>query len=436
MPMDINKKRIEVEERYQLRLKQRNIYPVCIKELNEDYALFMRILDLYEKHSLSEVASLIGLSEDTLEHRLYQGRFPKSFQLIRAFDRKILFARKAKFHNIYLKNVASANGRKEAMEKDLADFDKGIELLLDGKNYRTCTQEMPRFPTVYGWIVQKNLPWSFRDRNVGVEFKKINTDRLSESSNFAYLLGVYQAKVTSINPDRLTITTNEPSLAREVEKCFNDLHMKPSRKPVAFSNSKCAKRMYYDSSRLMAYISEITEGNTRIPRIFFLPDLMTSYLSGFFDARATPCYSAVKVKCSDITRNYPRITITKKDNISLLSTINSSLIFLGINSKYNQYNNPGQITIDALDSIRKCIDLNLFRCAKKVRRINELYDYWKETKELDNYGAYRKLKDEILLQRPPENGPREPGDYEKTKHPDDDDEFDEDDVSDMLEEDY
>lgn len=399
MPLDINKKRIEVEERYRLRLRQRNMYPVCIKELNKDYALFMRILDLYEKHSLPEIANLTGLSEDALEHRLYHGKFPKSFQLIRVFDRKLLLARKANFHKVYLKSIASADGRKEAMGKDLADFDKGIELLLNGKNYRTCTQEMPRFSTVYDWILQRNLPWSFRDRNVEVEFKKINTDRLSESSNFAYLLGVYQAKVASINPDRLTITTNEPSLAREVENCFNALHMKPSRKLVDFSNSGHAERIYYDSSRLMSYISEITENNTRIPHSFFLPNLMIAYLSGFFDARASPHHSESKSKCSSIIRKYPRIVITKKGNVPLLSAVDSALNFIGIASNYDSQKNPSQIYINELKSIKKVIDLGLFRSCEQMDKLKELYDYWKDTNELDRNGKYQVQKNKIVLER-------------------------------------
>ena len=155
--------------------------------------------------------------------------------------RKRLLLSQNKFHKIYQERIVSADGRQEAMEKDLADFDKGIELLLQGQSYEACRKMMPRFLTVYGWIVQNNLPLSFRDYNTTTGFKKINVHLLSESPSFACLVGVYQKKVKVIHPQTLAIETSDFSLEQEVEKCFHALHMVPRKKKIVYKEKELLK---------------------------------------------------------------------------------------------------------------------------------------------------------------------------------------------------
>ena len=348
--------------------------------------------------------------------------------------RQKLLSSQERFHKIYQERIASADGRKEAMEKDLADFDKGIELLLQGRNRNACRNEMERFLTVYGWIAQRNLPQSFLDH---VWCKNINTRLLAKSPNFAYIMGFYQARLRIIHPHHIRIRTCDSSLEYEVEKCFNALHMAPSNKTIVFKKIKIpiaptgrgifnvAKTLErnietlnpivasdgylqqikhshvlcYSSVMLMSYISEITENNSRIPHSFFIPNLMKAYLSGFCDAHSSPTYYKSKPKCSSIIRKYPRVVITKQGNVPLLSAVNSALNFLGIASVYNTQRNPDQIYILALESIKKFIDLGIYRSREKLGKLKELYDCWKDTNELDRHGAYQKLKDEIRMQR-------------------------------------
>jgi len=309
-----------------------------------------------------------------------------------------LLCRKKQFHEIYDARLASANGKKEAMARDLADFDKGIELLLQGVSYREGPQEMERFSTVYGWITGRNLPQSFRD--FAEQFKKISTSQLSDSLDFVYLVSVYQAKVRDIALNRYNVVTGDVPLARRVEHCFKSLYLQPSVKDISFSNnSRHATRVYFNSTKFMSCISEITKNNTCIPGQFYIPASMLMYLSAFFDVRAVPFYSSRRIKSSSILRHYPKIVITKTGRPSLLSSVNASLHVLGINSNYDSQSRPGQIQIDELASIKKFIDLGLFRSSEKMARLKEAYAYWEKTKELDYNGAYNKLKEQILLER-------------------------------------
>lgn len=310
--------------------------------------------------------------------------------------RKKLLLSQNRFHKIYQERIVSANGRQEAMKKDLADFDKGIELLMQGRSYRTGKNEMKRFLTVYGWIVQRNLPQSFL---AYVWRKNINTHLLAKSPNFAYIVGVYQARIRAIHPQHIRIRTGDSSLEHEVETCFRALHMVPSKKKIVFKKIKHSHVLCYNSVLLMSYISEITENNTRIPHAFFIPNLMHAYLSGFCDAHSSPTYYKSKPKCSSIIRKYPRIVITKQGNVPLLSAVNSALNFLGIASVYNLQSNPSQIYILALESIKKFIDAGIYRSHEKMGKLKELYDYWKDTNEFDYAGAFQKQKNKILLKR-------------------------------------
>lgn len=312
-------------------------------------------------------------------------------------DVRTLRYRKQKFHEEYQKRLASANGRQEAMARDLADYDKGIELLVNGVSYRACQKMMPHFMTVYGWILQRNFPSSFADHTV--PRKQIDMSLLENSLDFVYLVGAYQAKVQDISLQCYTIATGDMPLAGRVENCFKALHFKPGVTDYFFASRTPAKRVYFNSTKFMSCILEITKNNTCIPRQFYIPTSKVVYLSAFFDVRAVPVYSSKRIKSSSIVRHYPKIVITKIGRPSLLSSVNASLHVLGINSNYDSQSRPGRIQIDELASIKKFIDLGLFRSREKMARLKELYGDWKKTKEFDYNGAYNKLKKKILLER-------------------------------------
>ncbi len=316
-------------------------------------------------------------------------------------DVSTLRYRKQKFHEEYQQRLASANGRQEAMARDLADFDNGINLLLHGATYRACQKEMPNFATVYKWILHTSLPLSFYE-SVTLR-KNIDIPFLEESPEFAYLVGVYQATVRVIHPRRYTIETADSSLEHEVERCFRALHMPVQNKKIVYDKNtprqRTLRRIYLCSVSLMEYILRITENNSRIPHTFYIPKLMKAYLSGFCDKGVSPSYSTAKSKCSSIIRKYPRIGIVKTGSVPLLSAINYALRFLGISSFYNPQRSPRRIYINSLGSIKKFIGLRLFRSSEKVERLKGLYNQWKETNAFDRYGAYGKAKEQIRLER-------------------------------------
>lgn len=308
-------------------------------------------------------------------------------------DRKTLLRRQEKFHELYQKRLASANGMEEAMARDLAQYDEGIELLLQGVSSRACLKLLPHFTTTYSWIRQATIPRSFKD--YFALRKKVNLASLEASPSFAYIVGAYQAKVDKIHSTILTIEGSY-SLEHEVEKCFRSLNMASNRSKIAHKSGRPNDRIRYYSLNLMSRISKITENNSRIPQLFFIPEMLIAYISGFFDARASPSFSGVRCEGSSIVRKYPRITISKYGNVPLMSSVNSVLHFLGIASIYDSQNDPRHIYINALGSVKKVIDLGLFRCPEKRQKLIDLYTYWTETKELDYRCAYQRQKEMII----------------------------------------
>ena len=313
-----------------------------------------------------------------------------------------LLKSQSKFHKIYHERINSADERQEAMKNDLADFDRGIELLLQGRCHRVCKGEIGRFATVYNWIFQKSLPLSFRDYYSTTCLKEINRSSLLESSSFAYLVGAYQAKTVAIHPQTFTIGTSDSSLEQKVKKCFHGLHMMPKRREHFYGKNKSNLQVNYCSSEFMSFISEITENNTIVPHSFFIPDIMCSYLSAFSDARASPLYSKVRAKCSNLVRKYPIIVIIKKENVPLLSAVNSAFHFLDIASVYNPEKNSKRVYIAEIKSIKKFIDLGLFRSSKKMGRLSELYNHWRDINKFDYRGALEKAKKQIISERMPD----------------------------------
>jgi len=311
-------------------------------------------------------------------------------------NRQEILERKNEVHRIFRERSA-LNGNHAQMKKDLQRFDSGVYLLLNGVTYRDCCEIIDCFSTVYNWIKHKTLPLSFRQS--ATRTKEINPARIRQKQNFAYLLGVYQSKVNEIDKNRLTIHTKDSELERTVNQSLTALKLKYSQTTVYYAD-RSAEKIYCDSKNLMSMIREVTEDNTSIPKEFMQDQkLMITYLQGFFDSRATPSYAPRAIQNSKIRRIYPRITITKSGNISLLSAVNTALHLLGINSKYNPKQNPNNIVINDMESIKKTIDYKLFRSQKKMQELKETYRYWEETKEHDYNGKFQKLKDRIRKER-------------------------------------
>lgn len=302
-----------------------------------------------------------------------------------------LLLRKEEFNKTYLDRTASAKNNQEAMQKDLELFNKGIDLLLQGKTYRQCKQEMPRFSTVYSWIYRNNLPMSFRE-SFATNTRHIDLSKLLENYMFPYFIGAYQAKTDKIPTNRLSITTNDTYLEKEIEKSLRSLRIKYTNTTIAFNERKSA-RIYIDSKELLSHIFILTENNTAIPKEFLVEaGALETYLTGFFDARAVPSYSASQIQDSRIIKLNPRIIITKKGHVSLLSAINTALHYLEIDSCYNPSTNPRVLSINEKNSIEKIITLKLFTNKEKIQKLKDICNYWKEKKDPIPSLSFKKQK--------------------------------------------
>lgn len=311
-------------------------------------------------------------------------------------NRQEILDRQREVHRIF-KERSNLNGNHVQMEQDLQTFDQCVTLLLEGRTHRECAERIDRFSTAYRWIKSGVLPLSFRQS--ATTTKETNPARLRKRQQFAYILGVYQSKVGEIHNERLTIVTKDSHLETTVKQSLNVLRLKYAQATVHYAN-RSAERIYYDSKNLMSIINETTENNTSIPQEFMQDQqLLIKYLQGFFDSRATPSHAPKEIQKSDIRRIYPRITITKSGNESLLSAINTALHLLGINSRYNPRQTPGFIVINAAESVKKAIDYRLFSNKEKIQTLKEAYQYWKETKQYDANGKFHKIKSRIREER-------------------------------------
>lgn len=395
MQYDIKKRKAEAKKRYKQRLKQ--VSPEKAKKIKQDYKEFMHVLDLLSHRTAPEVANMTGMHRTTV-HGWGTRKFPKSFELRTETDLNQVTERQKALHEVYDSQVGfSTDAQKLQMDRDLADIDQAAELLLNNYSYRESLEIMgSRFRKANEWIKKNTLPLSFRD--FAARTKEMPAS-LAKKKQFAYLLGVYQSKVDEIHNERLTIVTKDSALEKTVRQSLNALKLKYSQATVHYANRR-AERIYCDSNSLMSIINEATENNTSIPKEFVQDrNLLINYLQGFFDSRGTPSYALRIIQNSKINRIYPRITITKSGNDSLLSAINTVLHSLGINSRYNPRKAPGFITITETESIKKVINYKLFRNREKMQTLKAAYKYWKETQIYDSNGKFQKIKEKILEER-------------------------------------
>ena len=306
---------------------------------------------------------------------------------------KKLLERREEINKIYNERITPANNKQKAMQEDIELFNKGTDLLLQGKTYRQCQKEIPRFATAYDWICRNTLPMSFRE-SFATNTRQISREKLLENPRFPYFIGAYQAKTDKIPTNRLSITTLDKCLEKEIQKSLKSLRLKFN-KTIIRCNEQKAARIYMDSKELLSYIHDLTENNTAIPSNFLVEaGALETYITGFFDARAVPSYSPSRIQGSRIIKLNPRIIITKKGHVSLLSAINTALHSMDINSCYNPSINPRVLSINERNSIEKIITLKLFTNNEKMQKLKDICNYRKETK---NYLQHMSFKEQETL---------------------------------------
>ena len=183
----------------------------------------------------------------------------------------------------------------------------------------------------------------------------------------SYVIGVYQSKVRNMNPDALMITSQNRyvvDVCKEIlEKEFNrKIYQKITSYPKG-SIVKYKQRLVFWNKKLMTYLREITDNNTKVPS-----NADEDYIRGWMDSRAIVTFSPHHINCLDWETKYPRVVIHKNNQILLQSlkrflrrysfypTINKDRLVLSKNKDIQKLIKKGLITDK--DKLEKLVELD------------------------------------------------------------------------------
>jgi len=155
-------------------------------------------------------------------------------------------------------------------------------------------------------------------------------NKLEHSDNFPYVLGVFQSKIQrGFNKNCLAITEQDRGLAKKIKEVLEEsLEREIYESTVKYSEDrviKHKKRIVVWNKALMDYIKSITNNNRDIPK-FFNYEQEENYIRGWFDSRASVCFTPYKITPLDYTLKYPKLIITKSTNPELLKNLKHFLL--------------------------------------------------------------------------------------------------------------
>jgi len=294
-----------------------------------------------------------------------------------------LEARIAKARKLYNARLQESPEREGKIKKDYNDFLYALTSYREGKTIAFIASEIGRSRcTVYSWL-KHAFPMHLIDKTKGA--KKIDKKKLVKSKRFAYVLGFYQARARKIDRNDLSIKSCKPatldSFVENMRFLFGD---------VRVQKKNSIYHIGYSSTRLMEFIKEITEDNTRIPDyISRNKGFIQAYLRGFFDSRLSITHTRITIKSSRFTREHPIAFVSKK-NQQLLLQIRNALADLGICcSSYEKV-----LIIRRLKDIERFLRLGLVS-NPKYARLNKLYTNHIELMKVDKNGEFEKVLEEI-----------------------------------------
>ncbi len=294
-----------------------------------------------------------------------------------------LEARIAKARELYNARLQESPEREERIKKDYNDFLYALTSYREGKTISSIASEIGRCRcTVYSWL-KHAFPMHLIDKKKGA--KKIDKEKLVKSKRFAYVLGFYQARARKIDRNDLLIKSCKPAT---LESFVENMHFLFGDVRVQKKNS--IYHIGYSSIRLMEFIKEITEDNTRIPDyISRNKSFIQAYLRGFFDSRLNITHTRITIKSSKFTRKHPIVFVSKK-NQQLLLQIRNALADLGICcSLYEKV-----LIIRKLKDIEKFLRLGLISNPKH-EKLNKMYTDHIELMMVDKNGEFEKVLEEI-----------------------------------------
>jgi len=208
---------------------------------------------------------------------------------------------------------------------------------------------------------------------------KFSTKKLLESEDFPYVIAVWQSKTRKCNPNTIAITTKSIYLAKKFQSILEEVLNLPVYFTEIHYNRPPRKsyRVVFWSKKLADFLRQKTRSNTKIPsRLINTPKKERSYLQGLLDSRASVSYCPKEFP-NGFRAQYPKITITKADNTSLLEGL--AELFKKREIKFRQRRES--ITINTRESIEKILGENLLTSEEKKQKLWRFHQTYIATKK-------------------------------------------------------
>lgn len=285
-------------------------------------------------------------------------------------------------YNLKYGMLAGDDERIQRLQKDYELVQRVLDLSKEKSFSEVSEVTGVNLSTLRDWVSGRKLPRSMRLNSANSN--KINKQKLAESLDFIYLLGVYQPRVQKIT-EKLFVESKHDWLEEKVFDCMHDV--------FGDTHSQYA---LFQSKDLMKCIREITDDNGSLPESLFYPkenacrsDVERVYIQGFLDSRASVTCQKRVLKCSGGIRQKP-VIFAHVRNSSLLEKIKGLLAKHSINSSYITDKRDGRrsLCINELSSVKIC-RLYLSDSPKK-EKLSEFMEYHEDMIKNDLFGRSSK----------------------------------------------
>jgi hypothetical protein len=211
--------------------------------------------------------------------------------------------------------------RRQSYQPDLERYKQALSLYASGHTKTEIASRLGLQSAAVGdWVEDRKPPWGIQwlfHRHP--RFKDLPIPR-TESAEFAYLLGVYASVVKSPRNELKPISRDRDAVIHfrdAVHKVFGEeLEVKSSGSSKQVQLYECT----LTSMKVLAYMRDITDGNTRVPWEHLLTESeRRAYMQALLDFNSG--VGSHKVKDRGVEKSYPIVRLTFSERPALVDDV-------------------------------------------------------------------------------------------------------------------
>jgi uncharacterized protein YdcH (DUF465 family) len=292
-----------------------------------------------------------------------------------------------KAHEMYEARLADSPHLKEKIERDYERLVHVIEAVKSGEGGAGVARDLGvQKRTVYFWL-NSGFPYYLTNRRCNA--RRIDTEQLVKSGDFAYVLGVYQAKAKRVNRYEIAVKLREEGTAKKLTDVIESVFGRANK--WREDGMHC---IGYSSSRLMEFIKKSTENNSKVPD--YIKEnrrLAVEYLRGFFDSRGNVSYHTRRIKNSGFPRRSVEVNIIKA-NYALLSEVKGLLNSLGIECSLYE----DSLVVRKRRAVRQFLKLRLVS-GERYKKLKRMYTDLCDLMRFDKGGELGKVIKQVDMEK-------------------------------------